>query len=314
MSLYHGCDRTVGRQRVLQLRPDLEDCWERVDSLFPIRIARPFWARATHGDDPLARQVLPDPRELEIDDSDLADPVGEEKNSPVPWVIRKHRDRLLLMITRRCHQHCRFCFRRRPAGSHSMDPTREEWERALGYVEQSGVTEVILSGGDPLAVSDQRLFETLERLKQFTLRLHTRAPIAVPERISPALVDGLRRSPVWVVVHVNHPREVDEAVSVALTRLVDAGIPLLQQTVLLRGVNDSVEVLAELCQKMVRLRVFPYYLHHADCARGMAHFRLSIREGRLLYEALRGRISGVALPRYVIDLPDGTGKTDVNAV
>ena len=258
--------------------------------------------------------MLPDEAELKVDPGDLADPVGDEACSPLPWVVHKYPSRVLLLLTKRCHLYCRYCFRRTHDPSDSEDPTEAEWAAAVAYARDSGAEEVILSGGDPLAVRDERLFRTIDELRPRipVIRIHTRAPITKPSRVTPELVQALvERGPIWVVVHCNHPRELAPDVTEALARLVDGGIPVLNQTVLLRGVNDDAEVLAELCRQLVRRRVFPYYLHHTDRVQGNAHLRVSFDEGRSIYAQLRTKVSGVALPRYVLDAPDGSGKRDV---
>ena len=265
-------------------------------------------------DDPLALQALPLPDELVGADGDSLDPVGERTLCPVPWVVQKHPDRCLLLMTKRCHLMCRYCFRRDHRPGAASDPTAEELEAALAWVLEAGVEEVILSGGDPLAVRDERLFAVIDRLRPTVpvVRVHTRAPLTAPERVTAGLVDGLaRRRPVWLVVHANHPRELEGPASEALLRLVHAGLPVLNQSVLLRGVNDDVEVLAELSCALVRLGVKPYYLHHTDPARGNAHLRVAPHRGLALHEGLARRVSGIALPSYVVDLADGSGKVPV---
>ncbi|MFT4623873.1 MAG: lysine 2,3-aminomutase [Myxococcota bacterium] len=306
----------MGRPEVIAARPDLEGIWREADALFPVRVTRSFWDRIDHSDpaDPLARQVLPDARELLPAPGDRDDPVGDAACSPLPWVVHKYPDRVLLLLTKRCHLYCRYCFRRTFAPGDREDPTDAEWEAALAYAEASGATEVILSGGDPLAVRDSRLFETIDRLRPHvpTLRIHTRAPITRPDRVTAELVEGLRRrAPVWVVVHCNHPAELDDSVTQALGRLVDAGVPVLNQAVLLRGVNDDVATLAALCEGLVQRRVFPYYLHLTDQVTGNAHLRIGRERALELHDQLRRRVSGVALPRLVVDPPDGSGKRDV---
>ncbi len=306
----------VPRREVLDARPDLAADWDRADEAFPVRITRSWWARADPSDpaDPLLRQVLPDPAELAPHPEDLDDPVGDARCSPVPWVVHKYPDRVLWMLTKRCHLYCRYCFRRTHAPGERADPTPEEWSRAEAYLRAARPEEVILSGGDPLATRNRALFAALDVAREVApvVRIHTRAPITFPRRVDAELVGGLAaRAPVWVVVHCNHPRELAPDVDAALARLVDAGIPVLNQAVLLRGVNDDAGVLAALCTALVRRRVFPYYLHHPDRVRGNAHFRISTAEGLALWEALRARVSGVALPRYVFDPPDGSGKVDV---
>lgn len=303
----------LGRLEALQRFPELDpEVWGEADALFPVRVTR-SWAERVHAvDDPLGLQAFPRPAELVSDPEDQPDPVGEGRRSPVPWVIRKHADRVLLLTTRRCHLYCRYCFRRDNDGPE--DPSPDELARALAYVRASGARELILSGGDPLALSDQRLFHVIDAVRDVipVVRVHTRAPITAPQRVTGALVEGLRaRAPVWVLVHANHPRELSAEVRAALGRLVDAGLPVLNQSVLLAGVNDDVDTLAALCQDLVACRVHPYYLHHTDAAPGNAEFRVPVERGLRLYAGLRARLSGIALPRYVIDPPDGSGKIPV---
>jgi len=265
--------------------------------------------------DPIAKQVLPDPRELDQHADALEDPVGEKGHSPLPWVVHKHKDRVLLLTTKRCHVYCRFCFRRTHKPSERMNPTREEWEAALQYARGSGATEVILSGGDPLCLTDEKLSQTLGALRGVvpTIRVHTRAPISCPSRVTPELVTVLREVPsAWVVTHCNHPNELSPEVDQALAMLVDAGIPVLNQTVLLRGVNDDEDVLVSLSEELVRRRVFPYYLHHTDRVSGTGHFWVDGVQGRALHQGMARRVSGLALPAYVWDPPDGSGKRPVS--
>ncbi|MEQ1502157.1 MAG: KamA family radical SAM protein [Myxococcota bacterium] len=301
---------------MLEARPALGPAYDAADAAFPVRITRSFWDRIDPSDpaDPLAIQVVPDPRELEIDPGDLADPVGDAARSPVPWVVHKYRDRVLLLLTKRCHLYCRYCFRRDHHPGSADDPTPEEWEAALAYIRDVRPREVILSGGDPLAVPLHRLFDTIDRVREVTrvVRIHTRAPITYPEAVTAELVAGLRaRAPVFVVVHCNHPRELAADVDHALERLIDGGIPVLNQSVLLRGVNDHPDVLARLCEALVERRVVPYYLHVTDRVPGNAHLRIDPRRAVEIHAALRRIIGGIAMPRLVIDAPDGSGKVDV---
>jgi lysine 2,3-aminomutase len=305
----------VGRAEVLAERPDLEESWEAVDATFSVRLTRSFADRADLADptDPLALQVLPDPRELDADGLD--DPVGEKSHSPVPWVVQKYPDRVLLLVTKRCHLYCRYCFRRTHAPGDALDPPPDALEAALDWLaEQTGIREVILSGGDPLILRDGPLFALIDRLQSLDLRvrLHTRAPITFPSRVTPELAMGLARRAVFTIVHCNHPRELAEDVRAALACLVDHGVPVLDQTVLLAGVNDDPTVLVELFEALVRLRVRPYYLHHTDAVRGNAHFRVSLDRGRAIYAAVRDRLGGIAIPRYVVDPPSGEGKREVS--
>lgn len=305
----------IGRVEALERFPWLESAhWRAADDLFPVRVPRGYVGDATTPDDPRLLTSLPQEQELRPDADDRPDPVGDRARSPLPWVVRKHADRVLLLLTKRCHLYCRYCFRRDHHPTGREDPTDEEWEAMLDYAVRSGAREAILSGGDPLAISDARLFAAMDRLRPAipVLRIHTRAPITWPQRITPALVAGLAaRKPVWVLVHANHPVELSPPVRAALGQLVDAGVPVLNQAVLLAGVNDDPQVLAALCEELVGLRVFPYYLHHPDHAPGNAAFRVTPEVGLEIYQALRRRVSGVALPTYVMDLPDGSGKIPV---
>jgi lysine 2,3-aminomutase len=317
--MYHGdaprnaSGRILGRKEAFERFPAVGAAvWDAAHALFPVRITRSWADRIEHARDPLARQVLPDLAELERFADDVADPIGDGRKRPVPWIVQKHPDRALLLVTRRCHLHCRYCFRRDQSG---VDPTGPELDRAIGWILASGVEEVILSGGDPLVLPDDRLGSILDRLAPIPVRrIHTRAPITAPERVTGGLVRTLaERRPLWVVLHSNHPNELDDAVARGIGKLRDAGLPLLNQSVLLRGVNDDADVLAALCRRLVRLGVAPYYLHHPDAVAGAGHFRISVDEGLRIHADLARRVSGVALPRYVIDPPDGSGKVDVRA-
>lgn len=320
--MYHGrpgalASRMIRAAELLEARPDLAEVLPDLERSFSVRITRSFWERLDPRDpnDPLARQVVPDPAELVDHPDDLADPVGDAACSPLPWVVHKYPSRVLLLATKRCHLYCRYCFRRTHHPTDALDPTPAEWSQALDYATRSGASEVILSGGDPLVLRDDALLATLRALRSTpVIRIHTRAPITFPERITPDLVDGLRgAAPLWVVVHCNHARELAPDVDVALARMVDAGIPVLNQAVLLRGVNDDVDTLVELSEALVRRRVFPYYLHVTDRVSGNAHLRVSMEASAELHRRLQARVSGIALPRLVFDPPEGTGKVDVRA-
>lgn len=286
--------------------------WRRLETVFPVRITRSWANRMKRADDPLGRQVVPVDAELDSFEDDVHDPVGEEQRMPHPLIVQKHPDRLLLLVTRRCHLHCRYCFRRDLDGE--ADPSDAELESAIAFAAGRGVREVILSGGDPLILRTDKLQYILSSLRQSVaqLRIHSRAPVTFPERVDENLVDMLRSNgPLWLVVHCNHPDELSPEVERALAMLVDGGIPVLNQSVLLRGVNDDVDVLAALSERLLALRIKPYYLHHPDAVVGGAAFRVSIEEGLSLHRALRSRVSGLGLPAYVIDPPDGTGKVPV---
>ncbi len=303
--------KMLGKKELRTRVPALsEKIWQLVDHSFPVRITRSFGDKIRHPTDPIGLQVLPHESELIDDDKGMDDPVGEKKQKIHPWIIEKHRDRALFLLTKRCHLYCRYCFRRTHNGTE--DPSQAELREAIDIINTRKYEEVILSGGDPLAVRDDTLEWALHELEAPTIRIHTRAPITAPSFVTEKKIQILSRHPsLWMIVHCNHPTELDSAVQECLQNIHQAGIPILNQTVLLRGVNDCSEVLQELCQKLVRLRVFPYYLHHTDSVRGNRHFRVSQSEGREIYSELSKKVSGVALPRYVIDLPDGRGKVDM---
>jgi lysine 2,3-aminomutase len=266
--------------------------------------------------DPIARQFVPDAAELHITPDELADPIGDAAHSPVEGIVHRYPDRVLFKVTHTCAVYCRFCFRREMVGPGKATAlSAEAHNRALAYIAaHPEIWEVILTGGDPLVLSPRRLRETMRALGAIEhvkiVRVHTRMPVAAPERITGELVRALKlkQKPTYVAVHVNHERELTGAARAALARLADAGLPLLGQTVLLKGVNDTPQALEELMRALVAARVKPYYLHHPDLASGTSHLRLSIAEGQALVRDLRGRVSGLCQPTYVLDIPGGYGK------
>lgn len=264
--------------------------------------------------DPIALQCLPQAEELLTFDTDLLDAVGDELRSPVPGIVRKHENRVILLVSNTCTMYCRFCFRRPVAPGHAVEGLRDKLSQAFDYLaRETRIQEVILSGGDPLTLDDESLKQLVSQLKQLPhirlLRVHTRAPVTLPTRVTPSLVEVLREAqPLYVVTHFNHPRELSPLARERLTWLREAGIPLLNQTVLLRGVNDSVETLASLCWELLTLGVTPYYLHHCDRTPGTGPFRVSLARGQALFQALKQRLPGHGLPRYTLDIPGGLGK------
>jgi len=267
--------------------------------------------------DPIARQFVPDARELDVRAEESVDPIGDGAHSPVEGVVHRYPDRVLLKLVNACAVYCRFCFRREMVGPGRGGLSRVALATALDYIRNNAeIWEVILTGGDPLVLSPRRLAEVMKALAGIAhvkvIRVHTRMPVAAPQRISADLVRALRSDKAtFVVLHANHPRELSKQVRAAIARLVDAGIPMLSQSVLLRGVNDDVETLAALLRALVECRIKPYYLHHADLAPGTAHFRTTIAEGQDLMRALHGRVSGLCQPTYVLDIPGGFGKSPI---
>ena len=268
-------------------------------------------------DDPIARQFVPTVAELVTTPDERIDPIGDGAFAPVKGVVHRYPDRVLLKALHACPVYCRFCFRREQVGPGGDGLSEAELAAALDYIRADpAIWEVILTGGDPLMLSPRRLGRILDALEAIphvaTLRIHSRVPVVDPSRVSPALLTALnRRKPLWIAIHANHPRELTDDAKAAFRRLTQAGATLLGQTVLLRGVNDDPAVLEALFRAMVAARIKPYYLHHPDLAPGTAGFRLSIEEGRAIMRALRGRLSGLAQPTYVLDIPGGAGKVPI---
>ncbi len=264
--------------------------------------------------DPIARQYIPDPAELLTTPRELADPTADAPFTPVKGVVHRYPDRALLKPLLACPVYCRFCFRREFVGPDGGLLTEAELEAALTWFARTPqVREAILTGGDPLMLSPRRLARIIGALSALPhieiIRLHSRVPVADPARITPALAQALESDKaVFLCVHANHAREFSPEARVALRRLAAAGVPLLGQSVLLRGVNDSAEALEALFRAMLAARVKPYYLHQLDRAPGTARFEVPIAEGRALLRALRGRVTGLAWPTYVLDVPGGGGK------
>ena len=271
--------------------------------------------------DPIARQFLPSLEELNTLPQELADPIGDSAHSPVAGIVHRHPDRVLFKAVAACPVYCRFCFRREsigPAKANALSP--HDFEAALAYIAaHPQIWEVILTGGDPFILSPRRVAEISQRLAAIAhvklIRWHTRVPMTDPDRITDALVAGLHApgATTFVAVHANHPREFAPEAQLAIARLVDGGLPLVSQSVLLKGVNDKIETLDTLMRTFLENRIKPYYLHHPDLAPGTSHFRLSIDEGLALVEQLRARLSGLAMPTYMLDLPGGFSKVPLES-
>ena len=269
-------------------------------------------------DCPIRRQVVPRMEETHTADWEMSDPCGEDSHSPVPGLVHRYPDRVLFLVTDRCAAYCRYCTRSRLVSNAAGYDFHPEFDRQIAYVEQHPeVRDVLLSGGDPLLLSDDNLGYLLSRLRAIPhvefLRIGTRIPVFLPQRITPALCELLRKfHPLFVSIHSNHPRELTPKVREALGRLADAGIPLGNQSVLLRHVNDDPEVMKAHVHKLLMCRVRPYYLYQCDLIAGSDHLRASVRKGLEIMESLRGHTTGYAVPQYVIDAPGGGGKVPVN--
>ncbi|NQU11186.1 KamA family radical SAM protein [bacterium] len=266
---------------------------------------------------PIRRQVIPRAEEMTTAPWELIDPCGEDDHSPVPGLVHRYPDRVLFLVTDRCAAYCRYCTRSRVVSGVGDQHLETDFRAALNYLrEHREVRDVLLSGGDPLLFSDERLDHLLSELRAIKhlefLRIGTRIPVFLPQRITPELCAMLRKhQPLWMSIHTNHPREATTEVREACGRLADAGIPLGNQTVLLRGVNDDAAVMTELMQALLLMRVRPYYIYQCDLIKGTHHLRTSVRRGLEIMEALRGHTTGYAVPQYVIDAPGGGGKVPV---
>lgn len=267
--------------------------------------------------DPVARQYLPSAAEAVTTPDENDDPIGDTAHSPVKGIVHRYPDRVLLKPVHVCAVYCRFCFRRDMVGPGSEMLSAEELDAALDYIRNAPhVWEVILTGGDPLVLSPRRLQYIMQALGAIphvsVIRIHTRVPVADPSRVTDDMIAALQSDKaVYIVLHTNHANELTEKVKAVCDAFIGAGIVLLSQSTLLRGVNDKAEILEALFRKLTAMKVKPYYLHHPDLAPGTSHFRLPIAEGQAIFRRLQGRLSGIALPRYMLDIPGGFGKVPV---
>ena len=303
------------------VRPEQAERLDKVAERYGIAIPSMLAALIDPSDpnDPIARQFVPSARELIQTADELTDPIGDDAHSPLPGVVHRYPDRVLLKPVLVCPVYCRFCFRREQVGDADATLSENALDAALDYIADAPqVREVILTGGDPLMLGAERIAKLSSALASIphldVVRWHSRIPVADPERITPALVRALAvpfetGKAAWLSVHVNHPRELAAAAVEAIGRLRQGGLTLVAQTVLLNGVNDQAPILEALFRSLVRLGVKPYYLHHPDLAPGTGHFRLKIAQGQALVRALKGRLSGIAQPTYVLDIPGGAGKS-----
>jgi lysine 2,3-aminomutase len=269
-------------------------------------------------DCPIRRQVIPRADEMVVSEEERLDSLGEDAHSPVPGLVHRYPDRVLFLVTDRCASYCRYCTRSRLVSNAQDYNFHPEFEQGLRYIEaHPEVRDVLLSGGDPLLLSDRKIEHLLSRLRAIPhvefIRIGSRIPVFLPQRITPELCEVFRRhGPVWMSIHVNHPRECTAELRRACERLSFAGVPLGNQSVLLRGVNDDAEVMKALVHRLLRMRVRPYYLYQMDLITGGSHFKVDVRKGIEIIRALRGHTTGYAVPQYVIDAPGGGGKVPIN--
>jgi lysine 2,3-aminomutase len=306
-------------KKVINLTPEEEEGVR--NALKTLRMAiTPYYASLMDPDNPkcpIRRQAVPTVKELYVSPWDMTDPLHEDEDSPVPGLTHRYPDRVLMLITDMCSMYCRHCTRRRFAGQHDRARTKQEIDAMIEYVKETPqVRDVLLSGGDGLLVGIEMLEYILKELRKIKhveiIRIGTRTPVVLPQLITPDLTDMLKKyHPIWINTHFNHPKEITPESSKACAMLADAGIPLGNQSVLLRGINDSPYIMMELVHQLVKIRVRPYYIYQCDLSMGLSHFRTSIKKGLEIMEALIGHTSGFAVPSFVVDAPAGGGKTRV---
>jgi lysine 2,3-aminomutase len=311
---------TLERLTTIRFKEAIRKKLEATIAKFPMSIT-PYYLSLIDTDDyandPVFKQAFPDYRELIVQDWEKKDPLDEEMDSPISGITHRYPDRVLFHISNLCAMYCRHCTRKRKVGDVGSIPDRNEIRKGLGYIKNStAIRDVLLSGGDPFLLSDDYLDWILSELRQIphveVIRIGTRTPVVLPQRITMDLIDRLKKHhPVWVNTHFNHPREITPAATDALRKLADAGIPLGNQSVLLAGVNDCPRIIKKLVQKLVQNRVRPYYLYQCDLSEGLSHFRTPVGKGIEIMESLVGHTSGFAVPTYVIDAPGGGGKIPV---
>ncbi len=267
---------------------------------------------------PIRLQMIPREGETKVSAGEMLDSLGEDEHSPVPGVVHRYPDRVLFLVTDRCAAYCRYCTRSRLVSNAQDYNFHPEYEQGLRYLESHPeIRDVLLSGGDPLLLSDRKLEHLLARLREIPhvefIRIGSRIPVFLPQRITPALCDIFKKyGPIWMSIHVNHPREATAELKAACDRLAFAGVPLGNQSVLLAGVNDDADVMKALIHRLLRMRVRPYYLYQMDLITGGSHFKVDVRRGLEIIKALRGHTTGYAIPQYVVDAPGGGGKVPIN--
>jgi len=314
--LRHSLRTRAALAKVIELSADESAAFSRDGQRLPFSVT-PHYASLL-GSAALRRTVIPTVSEFERAEGERDDPLGEDAHMPVPGLVHTYHDKVLLLVTDRCPVYCRFCTRSRLVGRGTLEQSRASLQRAIDYIESTPqVRDVLISGGEPLLLSDAKLEWILKRLRKIPhveiVRFSTKALAVLPQRITPALVRMLKKhQPVWLSVHFTHPDELTPVVERACARLADGGIPMCSQTVLLKGVNDDAGTIKRLMERLLQLRVKPYYLHQCDAVTGSSQFRTSIDAGLDIIRALHGRTTGYAVPMYMIDAPGGGGKVPLS--
>ena len=320
--LRHRITTVEQMQEILQLTPDEIEGIRHSKGRLAMAVT-PYFASLMDPANPacpVRRQAVPRMEECRLSKNDMVDPCGEDKDSPIPGLVHRYPDRVLLLVTDQCAVYCRYCTRRRLVGAHERSITEGNFEEALKYLKtHRKVRDVLLSGGDPLLLENERLEELLSRLRAIPhlelLRIGTRVPVTLPMRVTSGLVKMLKKyHPLMISIHFTHPKEITDQVKRACGDLADAGMPLGSQTVLLKGINDKPAIMKKLVQELLKIRVRPYYIYQCDLATGTEHFRTSVATGIQIIEKMRGHTTGYAVPTYVVDAPGGGGKIPVGPV
>lgn len=307
--------------QVVNLKPEEEEGIKNAKGRMAMAVT-PYWATLLDPDDPncpIRRQCIPTQNEFHISPYEMSDPCGEDTDSPAPHLVHRYPDRVLLLATESCAMYCRHCTRRRLVGhEEKIDNSVNRWDAAIEYIRSNKkVRDVLISGGDPLTLEDEALEDLIKKLRAIPhlefLRIGTRVPVTLPQRITEKLVSLLKKySPLWMSIHFNHPKEITRRTKIACEMLADAGIPLGSQTVLLKGINDRPSTMRRLVHELLKIRVRPYYIYQCDLVRGTQHFRTPVEVGINIVEKLRGHTTGYGVPTYVIDAPGGGGKIPIN--
>ena len=305
--------------QVIKLTPEEEEGVKRASGRLSLAVT-PYWATLIEPEDPtcpLRRQAVPVAAESIISPHEMVDPLAEDRDSPAPYLVHRYPDRVLLLVTEHCAMYCRHCTRRRLVGEHQEDNSPFKFDRAIEYIKANRkIRDVLISGGDPFVLEDEEIENLIQKIRSIShiefLRIGTRVPVTLPQRITDKLVSMLKKySPIWISIHFNHPKEITRRCRIACDMLSDAGMPLGSQTVLLKGINDRPFIMKKLMHELLQIRVRPYYIYQCDPVKGTQHFRTPVAAGINIIEKLRGHTSGYAVPIYVIDGPGGGGKIPV---
>ncbi|MGD0336260.1 MAG: KamA family radical SAM protein [Candidatus Omnitrophota bacterium] len=317
--LKHRVQKREELAQIIQLTADEEKGIDKAKGRLSMAIT-PYWAALMEQDDPncpIRRQAVPVAAESIITPHEMVDPCAEDRDSPAPHLVHRYPDRVLLLATEHCAMYCRHCTRRRLVGEHEQTEAPSRFDAAIEYIKENRkIRDVLISGGDPFILEDEELEDLIQKVRSIShvefLRLGTRVPVTLPQRITEKLVNMLKKySPIWISIHFNHPKEITKRCKSACDMLSEAGLPLGSQTVLLKGINDRPYIMRKLMQELLQIRVRPYYIYQCDPVRGTQHFRTPVAVGINIIEKLRGHTSGYAVPTYVIDGPGGGGKIPI---